>query len=167
MSEGDTVTENQTADNQTALAERVQRLEDLEEIRQLFIDYGHYLDSGNFAAYGELFADDGEVLLGPVGRAKGPAAIEALMAKTLDGARGSSFHIVSNPIIELQGDQATTEVMWTVIARDAQDHTTVSMLGRHRDSLIRERGRWRFLRRQGFIDIPSRYRTAEDPGATS
>jgi ketosteroid isomerase-like protein len=157
--------ENQTAESQTAMADRLQRLEDLEEIRQLFIDYGHHLDSGNFAAYGELFADDGEVLLGPVGRAKGPAAIEALMRKTMEGARGSSFHIVSNPIIELQGDQATTEVMWTVVARDEEDNATVTMLGRHRDTLVREGQRWRFLRRQGFIDIPSRYRTPEDPAA--
>lgn len=114
------MTEMQTTENQTALAERLQRLEDLEEIRQLFIDYGHYLDSGNFAAYGELFADEGEVLLGAIGRAKGPTAIEALMRQTMEGARGSSFHIVSNPIIELDGDQATTEVMWTVVARDGR-----------------------------------------------
>jgi ketosteroid isomerase-like protein len=160
MSEGDAVTENQTA-----MADRLQRLEDLEEIRQLFVDYGHHLDSGDFAAYGGLFADDGEVLLGPVGRAKGPAAIEALMRQTMEGARGSSFHIVSNPMIELHGDQATAEVMWTVVARDKQDNTTVSMLGRHRDQLTRERGRWRFLRREGFIDIPSRYRTPENQAA--
>jgi 3-phenylpropionate/cinnamic acid dioxygenase small subunit len=155
------VTEAQTTENQAAVAERLQRLEDLEEIRQLFIDYGHYLDSGDFAAYGGLFADEGEVLLGPVGRAKGPADIEALMRRTMEGARGSSFHIVSNPIIELDGDQATTEVMWTVVTRDGQDRASVTMLGRHRDRLTRQRGRWRFLRREGFIDVPSRYRTEE------
>jgi 3-phenylpropionate/cinnamic acid dioxygenase small subunit len=160
MSEGDTVTENQTA-----MADRLQRLEDLEEIRQLFVDYGHYLDSGDFAAYGALFADEGEVLLGAIGRAKGPAAIEALMRRTMEGAAGSSFHIVSNPIIELDGDRATSEVMWTVVTRDKQDQATVSMLGRHRDQLTRERGRWRFLRREGFIDVPSRYRTTENPTA--
>jgi 3-phenylpropionate/cinnamic acid dioxygenase small subunit len=160
MSKGDTVTENETA-----LTHRLQRLEDLEEIRQLFVDYGHYLDSGDFAAYGRLFADEGEVLLGAIGRATGPAAIEALMRRTMEGAGGSSFHVVSNPIIELHGDRATSEVMWTVVARDKQDHATVSMLGRHRDQLTRERGRWRFLRREGFIDIPSRYRTPEGPTA--
>jgi 3-phenylpropionate/cinnamic acid dioxygenase small subunit len=153
------MTGDQAAANETAMADRLQRLEDLEEIRQLFVDYGHYLDSGDFAAYGGLFADDGEVLLGPVGRAKGPAAIEALMRRTMEGAAGSSFHIVSNPIIKLDGNRATSEVMWTVVNRDEQDHATVSMLGRHRDQLTRERGQWRFLRREGFIDVPSRYRT--------
>ncbi len=149
-------------ENQTAMADRLQRLEDLEEIRQLFVDYGHYLDSGDFAAYGGLFADEGEVLLGAIGRATSPTAIEALMRQTLEGAQGSSFHIVSNPIIELDGDRARSEVMWTVVVRDKDDHATVSMLGRHRDQLIRERGRWRFLRREGFIDVPSRYRTPEN-----
>jgi 3-phenylpropionate/cinnamic acid dioxygenase small subunit len=157
MSEGDTM-----AENETRLADRLQRLEDLEEIRQLFVDYGHYLDSGDFAAYGRLFADHGEVLLGPVGRATGPADIEALMRRTMEGAAGSSFHIVSNPIIQLDGDRATSEVMWTVVNRDKEDRATVSMLGRHRDQLTRERGRWQFLRREGFIDIPSRYRTPEN-----
>ncbi|HEX4245111.1 MAG TPA: nuclear transport factor 2 family protein [Acidimicrobiales bacterium] len=159
MSEGGTVTDN------GMMADRLQRLEDLEEIRQLFVDYGHHLDSGDFAAYGALFADEGEVLLGPVGRAKGPAAIEALMRRTLEGAQGSSFHIVSNPIIDLHGDRATSEVMWTVVARDKQDSAAVTMLGRHRDTLTREGGRWRFLRREGFIDVPSRYRTSEPPTA--
>ncbi len=72
---------------------------------------------------------------------------------------------MSNPIIELPCDQATTEVMWTVVARDEKDNATVTMLGRHSDTLVREGQRWRFLRRQGFIDIPSRYRTPEDPAA--
>ena len=29
------------------------------------------------------------------------------------------------------------------------------MLGRHRDDLVREDGRWRFARRRGLVDIPS------------
>jgi len=148
-------------ESDTSLAARLQRLEDLEEIRQLFTDYGHHLDHGEFAEYAALFADDGEVLLGPIGRATGPEAIEALMRATLEGRSGSSFHVITNPIIHLDGDRATTEVMWTVVSRGEDDQTTVSMLGRHRDTLVRQRGQWKFLRRQGFIDIPSRYRTAE------
>jgi hypothetical protein len=69
-----------------ALEARLARLEDLMEIHQLFVDYGRYLDAGDFDAYAELFADDGEVLLGPMGRAKGPA-----------GARGARVAIVARP----------------------------------------------------------------------
>ena len=59
------------------LAERVRRLEDLAAINQLFIDYGAHLDAHDFDAYASLFDEDGEVLLGPLGRAKGPAEIKA------------------------------------------------------------------------------------------
>ena len=79
------------------LTTRVQRLEDLLAIHQLFADYGLALDAGDFDAYAALFAEDGEVLLGPMGRAKGPAEIKALMTKTLAGGVGSSFHIISSP----------------------------------------------------------------------
>lgn len=144
------------ADDLGTLEARLRRLEDLEAIRQLFVDYGHYLDCGDFDSYGKLFADDGEVLLGPMGRASGPAAIQALMEKTLTG-RGNSFHIVSNPIIHLDGDRATSEVMWAVIVRDDNGKPALPMLGRHKDVLTRQRGEWRFLRREGHIDIPSRY----------
>ena len=141
------------------LEARLQRLEDLEEIRQLFIDYGHHLDHGEFDRYAALFAEEGEVLLGPVGRAKGPAAIEDLMRRTLSGPAGTSYHLISNPRISLDGDRATTEVMWTVLARDTDDRPVVTMTGRHRDTLVRERGRWRFLRRAGYVDIPGRYQS--------
>ena len=138
-----------------ALEARLARLEDLMEIHQLFIDYGRYLDAGDFDAYASLFAADGEVLLGPMGRAQGPENIKALMTKTLAGSVGTSFHIVSSPAVTLDGDRATSVVMWTVVNRDVGGQATVSMIGRHVDELVREEGRWRFRRRKGFVDIPS------------
>ena len=59
--------------NGDELGARLRRLEDLEEIRQLFVDYGHHLDRGDLDAYAALFTDDAELLLGPLGRARGPA----------------------------------------------------------------------------------------------
>jgi uncharacterized protein (TIGR02246 family) len=137
------------------LQDRVRRLEDMLEIQQLFVDYGHHLDAGDFEAYASLFAKEGEVLLGPIGRAKGPDQIRALMEKTLDGDVGRSFHVISSPMVALRGDTATSDVMWTVVRREADGQPSLSMIGRHRDKLVREDGRWRFLERRGFIDIPS------------
>ena len=150
------------ADNQE-LEARLRRLEDLAEIQQLFIDYGRHLDRGDFAAYAALFAEDAELLLGPVARAKGRAEIEAVMTKALAGQVGSSLHIISSPIIQLDGDRATAEVMWTALQREGEGRPVVSMVGRHLDDLVREDGRWRFRRRRGVIDIPSTYlRAASD-----
>lgn len=134
---------------------RVRRLEDLEEIRQLFVDYGRHLDAGDVEAYAALFADDGEVLLGPIGRAKGRAAIVELMTAVRARARTPSFHLVTNPTIRLDGDRATAEVLWTVIRPGADGRLEVAMFGRHEDDLVRERGRWRFLRRRGRVDVPA------------
>jgi hypothetical protein len=136
--------------------ERVRRLEDLEEIRQLFIDYGHHLDRGDFAAHSQLFATEGEVLLGAMGRAKGPRAIRALMESQLGATVGQWYHLIASPVIRLDGDRATSHVAWAALLRDGQGNPSLRMLGHHRDVLIREQGRWKFMRREGYIDLPSK-----------
>ena len=137
---------------------RLRRLEDLEEIRQLFVDYGHHLDRGDVDAYAALFAEEGELLLGPIGRAKGPKAIAELMRAVRARTATPSFHLITNPIVRLDGDRATSEVLWTVIRPGRDGALEVAMFGRHHDELVRERGHWRFLRRRGAIDVPPAYR---------
>ena len=139
------------------LLRRLQRLEDLEAIRQLFVDYGRHLDRGDLDAYVELFAEDGEVLLGPLGRARGRDEIRALMARATASSAGNSWHLITNPVIDLDGDRATSDVMWTVIVPGEDGRPVVSMMGRHRDVLARRDGRWLFQRREGHIDVPRRY----------
>jgi uncharacterized protein (TIGR02246 family) len=143
------------ADDVDSLLSRLRRLEDLEEIRQLFVDYGRHLDAGDVEAYADLFADDGEILLGPIGRAKGRAAIVELMTKVKARAQTPSFHLVTNPVVRLDGDRASGEVLWTVVKPDASGKLEVAMFGRHVDELVRERGRWKILKRRGRIDVPS------------
>ena len=139
----------------TALEKRLQRVEDILAIQQLFIDYGHYLDAGLFDEYAGLFAEDGKVQLGPMGVAQGRDAIRELMTRALGDQIGKSFHIISSPRIAFEDDdRATSEVMWTVIDRSADDRPVVTMTGRHRDILVRDKGRWYFLRRRGYLDIP-------------
>lgn len=142
------------------LEARLQRLEDLMEIHQLFTDYGMHLDAGRFDDYAALFARDGEIRLGPLGKAKGREEIRATMAKVLDGLVGVTYHVISSPMVELRGDEATSEVMWTMIRRGDDGNPELAMLGRHRDELIREDGRWRIKVRQGLIDVPRTYPTA-------
>lgn len=136
---------------------RLRRLEDLVEIQQLFVDYGRSLDDGDVDRYASLFTADGRVDLGPIGRAEGRTGIRKLMAAALDGLVGHSFHLVTGPQIELDGDEARASVMWTVIHRDGHGAPQVTMIGKHHDHLRREDGRWRFAERRGTIDIPSRY----------
>jgi uncharacterized protein (TIGR02246 family) len=137
---------------------RLRRLEDILAIQQLFIDYGLALDAGDLETYAQLFATQGTINLGPIGRATGRTEIKALMAQTLEGLVGSSFHIVSSPQINVHGDRAISQVMWTVIHRDKNGQPQVTMIGKHHDELIRENGEWKIQTRKGTVDIPSQYR---------
>lgn len=141
------------------IEERLQRLEDRDAIHQLFVDYGRYLDAGDIDAYAALFTEDGEVMLGPMGRTQGRANIHALMTKVLDGRVGSSYHIIGSPQVVLGGDEATSEVMWTVIQRDAEGRPRLTSMGRHVDRLRREDGVWRIAERRGYVDLPQKLPT--------
>jgi uncharacterized protein (TIGR02246 family) len=142
-------------DELRSLAARLRRLEDLEEIRRLYIDYGRHLDAGDPAAYATLFARDAKLRLGPVMRADGREEIERAAAKVVrlapDGSK-SSVHLLASPTIELDGDTATGECVWAAISR-AEDGGPRVLVGRHVDRLVREDGHWRFARRAGLIDI--------------
>jgi uncharacterized protein (TIGR02246 family) len=131
---------------------RLRSLEDRLEIQQLFIDYGRHLDRGDFESYANLFVADGEIMIGPMGRAKGREQIKTMMESTMAGRVGDSVHIVSSPAIEIDGDTATSEVMWTVVNKSG-DGPKVTMTGRHLDDLVRDDGRWRFKRRRGLLDL--------------
>jgi ketosteroid isomerase-like protein len=137
-----------------SLEARIQKLEDLLAIHELFIAYGRYLDAGDVGSYAKLFAEDGDLMLGPVGRARGRQQIEEMMSRTLRPGAGRSYHLVTGPIVQLHGDKATAEVMWTVLTRGPDDQPILSMTGRHQDDLVRTSDGWKFQRRRGYVDIP-------------
>jgi ketosteroid isomerase-like protein len=142
---------------------RLRRLEDLEQIRQLFVEYKMVLDQQDFAAYGALFAADGEFIATPeqgLQQAKGPAAIQALVegmpGSLLGSEPGADFHVVVNPLIELDAadpDRAQAQVTWLYVVRGEDGAPALCKLGHYDDQLIREAGRWRFLRREAPTDI--------------
>jgi ketosteroid isomerase-like protein len=139
--------------------ERLRRLEDLEQIRQLFVEYKTVLDKQDFAAYGALFAADGEFVAGPQ-RARGPAAIQALVeampGSLLGSGPGEDFHVVINPLIDLDPadpDRATAQVTWLYVVKGEDGGPALCKLGHYDDQLIREAGRWRFLCRDAPTDI--------------
>ena len=144
------------AQNDASVASRLQRLEDIEEIRTVLLDYGRFLDSRDLAAYSRLFATDGE-WVGGFGSAKGPAGILEFMQKNLGTGpnRNNSYHILSNFEIEVKGDTATAWSRWTFIVPAADGKPVISQAGRYDDTLVRENGRWRFKRRTASNDIPA------------
>jgi ketosteroid isomerase-like protein len=143
------------AQNNASLGARIQKLEDVEEIRLLLTDYGRFLDARDLVAYSKLFAKDGE-WVGGFGSAKGPEAILAFMQKNLGTApnRANNYHILSNFEIDVQGDTATAWSRWAFIVPAADGKPSLAQGGRYQDKLVRENGHWKFLRREAFNDLP-------------
>ncbi len=140
---------------------RLRRLEDREQIHRLFIDYASVLDRKDFSAYASLFAEDGEFTAGPQ-QAKGRAAIQALvdgmLGNLLGSAVGEDFHVLVNPQVELDpddADRARAQLTWLYVVKGEDGAPALSKLGHYQDELVREEGRWRFLRREAPTDIPA------------
>jgi uncharacterized protein (TIGR02246 family) len=144
------------ADDLQALAARVQVLEDREAIRALILAYGQAHDHRDYRTFAGLFATNGE-WIGGLGSAQGPDAIFALMDKSIGHnplPQGSgTFHVMTNEQIEIDGDRASSTTKWLYLLPDDDQSPKLTYLGHYADQFIRERGQWKFLRRQSFSDI--------------
>ena len=131
----------------SSLEKRLARMEDHIAIERLLMEYGRTLDKHDFAAFSQLFAADGE-WTGNVGTFKGPAGIQAAMEKYFKPTPGASpfYHVLTNAIIDVDGDRATASSKWTFIQFVA-GKPQIGAVGYYDDTLIREKGRWRFLHR--------------------
>jgi hypothetical protein len=137
------------------IEERVQRMEDLEEIHHLFTSYAQYLDHANYDAYADLFAVGGQLDLGLAGQATGRAAIRALIEKLVGHRTAPVRHVISSPVIRLNGARATASVMWTMQSCSSDGRPALGMVGHHEDIIVKEDGVWKFQRLEGRLDIGS------------
>jgi uncharacterized protein (TIGR02246 family) len=138
-----------------ALATRVQRIEDTQEIGRLLLNYGRHLDARDFKAYSLLFAKDG-VWSGGMGTVQGPAAIQAFMEKAIPGPNAvHNYHVLSNFVIDVNGDTATAWSRWMFMVPGPNNTAVAAQSGRYDDTLVREDGRWKFKRRAASNDIPA------------
>ena len=146
------------ARSQESTAARLQRLEDIDEIRTVLIDYGRYLDAHDLVSYSNLFATDGE-WVGGFGTGKGPAGVLALMQKNLGAVStnrpGSTYHLLTNILIDVHGNTATAWSRWNFVITGADNSPKIMYGGHYDDALVREGGRWKFKKRTAVNDIPA------------
>jgi len=143
-----------------ALAAKVKQLEDTKEITDVLIAYGTALDSRDFTAYSSLFAKDGSWSGGMGSVSGGPKAIYDFMTSRIGGGgRGrqgggrpaTTYHIMSNFKIDVNGDMATASSRWTFVS--AARGPGIQIAGRYEDTLVREDGHWKLKARQAFNDV--------------
>lgn len=138
------------------LSRRVAAIEDREAIWRLFMTYKRHLDACDWKAYSELFTDDA-VWVGNLGRVTGPAAIEQLLIDTMpvfDDETQWTHHVVANPEIAVDGDNATARSTWMFVTRTMRDTPVLEMFGHYVDELVRTDDGWRFSRREAYCDVP-------------
>jgi uncharacterized protein (TIGR02246 family) len=149
------------------LEQRVERMEAESAIRRVLIEYGAYLDSRNYAAYAGLFAEDGE-WIGGFGRFTGPAAIRKMLEDNLGVpepgfVNKANFHMLTNPLIEIDGDRAQVSSKYLFWTRSPDDRPTPLLAGRYVDEFVRVNGEWKIARRTTWGEIP--YRDPNAPAA--
>lgn len=139
---------------------RVQRLEDREEIRKLFNDYGGTLDRRDFGAFEMLFAENSEYTGGGgMGTLRGPKAIRAALENQMTAnpahLNSPNFHLFFNGSIDVNGDQATATSKSAFVVRSDSNKPDMVFLASYDDVLVREHGQWKFQRRIVHGDIPA------------
>jgi hypothetical protein len=152
-----------SSEKKASLEERLQRLEDREEIHQLLMDYGRFLDQRDFASFSALFAEKEGEWIGGMGRAKGSRAIRKLMEDTIGSSKrsdisGPNCHMFTNETVSIDGNQAKALTKWVFWIQNNSKQPQPFYLGHYDDTLIRENGHWKFLRRVVYGEIP-----ADDP----
>lgn len=140
------------------LRTRVRVLEDREEIRNLLQEYRRTLDVRDLRAFSALFAANGS-WTGRSGAATGPDGIYDMLTGTLADnppAPGPTlWHLITDPAITVDGDRASAQSLWMHARRADGDTPLLPTLGAYEDELVREDGRWRFLRRTVNPLIPA------------
>lgn len=100
---------------------RLAAIEDREAIRDLIARYGMLADAGDAAGAAALWAEDGGYEVGGHGVHTGRAAIAALLESEMHLgliARGAA-HVLSAPVIELDGDTALARCYSCVFRHDS------------------------------------------------
>ena len=101
----------------------------------------------------------------------GREAIEAFYSDTGDdedapAAQGTFHMIISNPVIDVDGDTATATFFWTgVMNTGIQERPQLFEQGREYDQLVRQDGEWRVKKRVVIADsgLPERYMATYQP----
>jgi hypothetical protein len=123
--------------------------EEKDVIREVLAEYCFRLDEGRFADMAALFTGDGTWDTA-FGKATGRPAI-AELARSLR-ARGvqprpRAVHLVTNIVIQLDGDHAQVRSNWMVV-QNSPHGPLVGSGGAYEDEMVKQDGHWLFRYRK-------------------
>jgi uncharacterized protein (TIGR02246 family) len=144
---------------QPSIEQRLQRVEDELAIRRVLVEYSATQDAKDYTAYANLFAREGEWVNGRTVH-KGRAAIHKMLVDLYGNppagyVNSESYHISSNPQIDVQGDRATARSRHLLVMRGPNGEPVPMLAGRYEDEFIREDGEWKILRRVDHPVMPT------------
>ena len=146
--------------SQRSIEARIQRLEDIEAIKQLKARYCSLCDDGYDAdGLADLFTEDAIWDGGSLGVAEGREKIRRFFQNT-PRVMPFAVHMVMNPIIEIDGDSATGR--WYLFQAATYDPAGGPIWGsaRYDEEYLRVDGLWRF----SSLRLTSRFWTPFDQG---
>jgi ketosteroid isomerase-like protein len=131
-------------------------LQDWFEVHNLFVKYTTSLDRCDPEGVVTCFASDGVVDSPLMGIFKGREAIRAFAERTVKASRGRDGqfrHVVSNLVVEAEGDHANA-TCYLLDYLTADGTTELLSPGEYRCTLTRIDGRWLFNNRMVTLDQP-------------
>ena len=161
---------NQTS-AQTTLSAEQQALADRIAIEDMVTRYyGNFGKQDAADDFGAFYTEDAVFDVNGI-VSTGREAIEAFYTDTGDdeeapAAQGTFHMMISNPVIDVNGDTATAQFMWTGVMNTGIDgRPQLWEQGREYDLLVRQDGQWRIKKRTVIADsgLPERYRATYEP----
>lgn len=118
--------------------------------------YGHAIDAGDEATWVDLFTEDGEFQVRGPGNGgytiRGRAELQAFASRHSRRPEAFHQHVVTQPVIDVEGAAATCISRFFVIVMDGA-RPVVRTFGTYHDELRRgDDGQWRFKVRRPEID---------------
>lgn len=134
------------------LSQRLARLEDLEALGRLKSLYAVNADKvlrtpsrAHAVALSELFTDDAVGDYGFFGRFEGKAALLDAFENVLPAGTGWSTHYLANPVLDVQGSQASGTWYFLIYAQAKSPPfgPTQNFFGHYEDQYVKSGGIWR------------------------
>jgi uncharacterized protein (TIGR02246 family) len=150
------------------------QLEDRLAIEQVWAKYAQALDTADPELYSSLFTADAylevdgkpyrgrEAIRGLIRDIRKKLAIDQVPPDAHGRRFGPIRHILSNLVVDVKADRATSESYWTEIitsgknAQGVGNPPSVLKMGRYEDELVKRNGQWLYSRRiiTGDLQMP-------------